>query len=242
VAWFEILAMKTGLRPPDAGLIRSLYARDVAAAEKLESREQLAAAERRFREIEATYEGLHDTSAAATAVERLGTSTELRRQNKNLKRWDAWERDFLEQMNRQFYELRHAEIPPPVAKLARGFRINEIVRRSAEPGLEGVTARRAVNALATGLDFYLARDFTAAGQYDRLALCYELGLMIQRDNPTLWYNLACALTLLGREDAAMDALEQALVRGFDHEELLATDPDLAPLRDRDDFRALIAAR
>ncbi len=142
-------------------------------------------------------------------------------------------------MNRQFYELRNAEIAPPAARLARGLRIDELKRRALEPGFEGVTARRALNALSTGLNFYLARDLTAAGQYDRLAVCLEFGLRVREDNAAGWYNLACARALLGREDAAMEALEQALELGFEQHELLATDPDLDTLRDRDDFKILL---
>ena len=38
----------------------------------------------------------------------------------------------------------------------------------------------------------------------------------------------------------MEALEEALDLGFDRFDLLATDPDLDPLRDRDDFRAAVS--
>jgi len=242
VAWFELLAMKSDQKTRDQKVVASQYANDLALAQALEAEGQLIAAARRYREMISTYVGLHDTAAVREAAERLEKSPELRRQARDFKRWRAWERDYLEEMNRHFYELRHAEITPPMPELARGFRIKELVQRSAEPGLEGVTARRALNALSTGLDFYLPRDFTAAGQYDRLAVCYELGLMVREDNAVAWYNLACARALLGREDAAVEALRQALANGFDRVELLAADPDLDSLRERDDFMALLNRR
>ncbi len=138
--------------------------------------------------------------------------------------------------------MRYAEIAPPAARVARDLRIDELKRRALEPGFEGTTAQRALNALSSGLNFYLARDLTAAGQYDRLAVCLELGLQLREDNVVGWYNLACARARLGREDAAVAALERALDLGFDRDELLATDPDLDPLRDREDFKALLAGR
>ena len=109
-------------------------------------------------------------------------------------------------------------------------------------GYEGVAAQRALNALSSALNFYLPRAFTTARQYDRLAACLELGLRIQADNPVGWYNLACARALLGREEAAMEALQRAIGLGFDNLELMATDADLDPLRDRDDFRTLLATQ
>ena len=63
----------------------------------------------------------------------------------------------------------------------------------------------------------------AAGTYDRLAVSLELGLEVDPDNAVAWYNLACARARLGREAAAMEALQSALELGFDNDELLATD-------------------
>lgn len=242
VGWFELLAMTEGLRPIDRELVASLFALDLASARSAETEGQLIAAARRYREMISTYEGLHDTAAAKRAADRLQKSAEHKRQAKDLKRWNAWEHQYLEDMNRQFYLLRNSEIAPPAARLARDMRIDELKRRAREPGFEGVTARRSINALSTGLNFYLARDFTAAGQYDRLAVCLELGVQVREDNPVGWYNLACARARLGREDAAMAALEQALELGFARDDLLAEDPDIDSLRDRDDFKALFAGR
>jgi predicted esterase len=241
VAWFELLAMTGNLRPADEELVASLWAHDLATARSFESEGQLIAADRWYREMTSTYEGLTDTSPARAAAYRLEGSPELKRQTRELKRWNAFESDYFETMNRQLYVLRNAEIVPP-ARLARDLRIDELNRRAVEPGVEGLTAQRALNALSSGLNFYLARDFTAAGQYDRLVTCLELGLQVQKDNAVAWYNLACARARLGREEAALAALEQALALGFDRDDLLATDPDLDTLRDRDDFKALLADR
>jgi len=242
VAWFELLAMKNGLRPVDPEIPAALYRDDLAAAAALEGEDDLVAAARYYREMVAVYDGLHDTTTCREALARLEKNPDLRRQTKDHKRWNAWEADYLRQKNRDLYELRHAEIPPPVAQLARSFRIDELKQRALEPGYEGLAAQRALNSLATGLTFYLPRDFTAAGQYDRLAVSLELGMRVRGDNPVGWYNLACARARLGREEAAVEALQRALELGFDNDELLATDADLDPLRDRKDFRALMAAR
>lgn len=64
-------------------------------------------------------------------------------------------------------------------------------------------------------------------------LCAPVGEMVE--------GIACARARLGHEDSAMEALEEALDLGFDRFfDLLATDPDLDPLRDRDDFRAAVS--
>jgi len=56
----------------------------------------------------------------------------------------------------------------------------------------------------------------------------------------LWnYNLACAQALQGNANAALAALEQAVEQGFADAEHARLDPDLAALRDSDDFKTLL---
>jgi predicted esterase len=241
VEWFELLAMRSGLRDRDPALVETLYEADLADAEGLASDGRLIEAARRLNEIGRTYTGLRDTTDARTAAWKIEGSPEYRQQRKKMRKWDAFEREYLEEMNRQFAELRNAEIVPPVAQMARRFRIEELQRRALEPGIEGVTARRALNSLVTGLGYYLPRDFMAAEQYDRLAASLELALRVNRENPVSWYNLACARARLDRGEPAVEALEMALDLGFNNSELLATDTDLDSLRERDDFKTLMAS-
>jgi len=242
VEWFELVAMQRGLRQPDPKLVESAYAAELKTAQTLESEGWLLEALRRFREMDRTYGGLRDTSDLQRTAEEIERDPEYKRQRKELKRWLAFERRYLEEMGRQFAELRTAEITPPVSQMARGFRIEELEQRALQPGVEGVTARRALNSLTTGLSFYLPRDFMAAGQYDRLAASLELALQVRDDNSVWWYNLACARARLGHEESAMEALGQALDLGLGRTDLLATDPDLDTLRDRGDFKTLLAGQ
>jgi len=57
--------------------------------------------------------------------------------------------------------------------------------------------------------------------------------------PTVHYNLACALSLGGRTEDALDALARAVRLGFVDHEHIKTDPDLAPLRKTDRYRELV---
>lgn len=87
--------------------------------------------------------------------------------------------------------------------------------------------------------YSLGNAYTRVGRY-------EEGLRIDRqlaeifpENPTVHYNLACSLALLGRNDSALETLHYALEIGFDDERLLATDPDLKSLRLDPRFQELV---
>jgi hypothetical protein len=90
------------------------------------------------------------------------------------------------------------------------------------------------------LSFYYPRDDLVQRRYAHVARSYELANLIRDDNPIVWYNLACVRAQIGQKSSAIEALENALKHGFNRYELLRTDTDLDPLRDRSDFKALMA--
>jgi tetratricopeptide (TPR) repeat protein len=68
-------------------------------------------------------------------------------------------------------------------------------------------------------------------------------------NPIDWYNFACVNSLASDKlpdkkqdhaDRAMELLEHAVKAGFSEAAHMATDPDLGPLRDREDFKKLLS--
>jgi hypothetical protein len=61
-----------------------------------------------------------------------------------------------------------------------------------------------------------------------------------QSSPELLYDLSCVLALQGRSDDAMTALQAAYRAGWWNALLTERDPDLKALRERDDFKALIA--
>ena len=74
---------------------------------------------------------------------------------------------------------------------------------------------------------------------------YEEGLGVDRRlvrvypvNPTVHYNLACSLAILGHKDQALDALEKAVDLGYRDAAFMRKDADLANVREDDRFRRL----
>ncbi len=75
---------------------------------------------------------------------------------------------------------------------------------------------------------------------------YEKGLEVDRklcalkpDDPTMWYNLSCSLSLLNRTDEALDAMKKSLSLGYSDIEYLLSDSDLINLRKDPSFKELI---
>jgi hypothetical protein len=65
-------------------------------------------------------------------------------------------------------------------------------------------------------------------------------LTTSHKSPDLLYDLACVLALQGKPDAALAALQAAYDTGWWNGYMAATDSDLTSLRERADFKALVA--
>jgi len=97
----------------------------------------------------------------------------------------------------------------------------------------------------------LARALRARGQADEAAGAIRERIKLWPDNPGELYDAACEFALcvsIAREtgakkkyaDEAIAALRTAVAAGWSNAAHTSRDPDLAPLRDRPDYRALLA--
>ena len=79
-------------------------------------------------------------------------------------------------------------------------------------------------------------------QWDKALADYERAVETSRDLPhlpTMCFAKATALAQLNRPDEAMAELKKATALGFRETNALRRDEGLAPIRERDDFQALL---
>jgi len=241
VEWMELIAMREGTRVRDQELVDRLWSADLERAQTVAADSNDLVAARRFREMERTYSGLHDSSEAKVSADRIEAGDNYRTQLKKNRRAMDYEARCLERRNTELTLLRNSDVPSPTAQLAGNLHIRDLRRIAGKQGDEGLAAQRCLNSLYSALSFYLPLDELPKQRYAQVAASYELSLMIRDDNAVVWYNLACVRSLLGQKSAAVEALAKSLEHGFNRYELLETDTDLDPLRKRDDFKALMAS-
>ena len=79
----------------------------------------------------------------------------------------------------------------------------------------------------------------ALKEYEAAIASYDRAIAIQPDKHEAWYNRACAHSLLGQAEPAIENLRQAMVlcdRRYRH--LAKTDSDFDAIRVQDGFREL----
>lgn len=131
---------------------------------------------------------------------------------------------------------QHGEEPEWTSSPAWGARVEQL-------GLEFLAAFFAVDVqrhpdhLASLVE--LGHVYTQLGRYQEgLEIDQRLAEALP-DDPTVHYNLACSLALLGRGQEALAALEWALGCGYEDVEFLLGDDDLASIREEPRFQALV---
>ncbi len=81
--------------------------------------------------------------------------------------------------------------------------------------------------------------YTRVGRYeDGLKLDQEL-TVLEPDDMTIWYNLACSLAVLNRREPALQALRRAITLGYSDHEWMSRDRDLDSLRNDREFKTLL---
>jgi adenylate cyclase len=63
--------------------------------------------------------------------------------------------------------------------------------------------------------------------------------VIDPDNPSVNYNVACVFAQLNEVDRGIDSLEQSITTGMAQKEWMENDPDLNPLRQHPRFQVLL---
>ena len=84
-----------------------------------------------------------------------------------------------------------------------------------------------------------AFPFFASKEYDKAIEVLEAAHAEFPDDTTVLYNLACAESMSGRTDEALDHLRQSVEGGERFRELAKTDTDFDPIRDEPDFAEIV---
>ena len=86
----------------------------------------------------------------------------------------------------------------------------------------------------------LGNAYTRGGFYQEGLEVDKRLLLLKPEDPIVYYNLACSLSLLGDVDKAFKALKRAIVFGYDDYDYILKDSDLENLRNHQSFKGIFA--
>lgn len=144
--------------------------------------------------------------------------------------------------------LRAAEVSPtdylPQVYLAQAY--SEMGRKDDEKkarlrALELIGRTLGVNPDDARARYMGAASFAALGEKAKATEWANLALRSSEDEPMIFYNAACTFAVLEEHDRAIDLLERAVQLGWGDRAWMANDSDLASLRGKPRFQALLTS-
>lgn len=243
VRWLEILAMRDGRAPRDAARIEDTLKAELAAAEDLAARGDALAAGRKLTELGETFAGLGARESLDRSALRAGellSSAAAKSSVKEEKAAEKYEAQAFRRIGEAAGVLRTSETPVAVGEIRHLLGVDDALHRREAGGIAGAAANRVLAAIQVHIGYYLTQDLFAASDYRRALPGLALVAAIFPENSFMLYNLACAQARSGLPEAALGSLAAALAHGLQQPLQIATDADLASLRDRPEFANLVA--
>lgn len=240
LVFHELLAARGGTSALPAEKVAALRSEQVAAARALAESGPPLAAVRRLRETAGLIADGAEAAALRARADTLESSPAAKAAAKEERAAEALEERSGSRLLAVQRLLREETPPPPAPRLVRELGIDDLRKKATGDGATAAAARRALAAVRVQLGFYDARALFAAKEWRRAVPALETASAAAPDDPALRYDLACALARSGSPDAALAALVEALDRGLPQPLQMETDADLASLRGRPGFDALVA--
>ena len=227
--WFEIEAMRAGLRPEDGALVQAALAARVAGVATLAPPEAYA----EYKSLAADFAGFAPVDEFRKKAEAIGKGRDF----------NQWERSEQEQ------DKRERQTVGMLTDLAEREAAGELVgvvaqwKKKSEAPRDSPDRRVARRALG-GASIYGAetgRALLDSGEYRRAAALFELAATIRPDRAEFHFSLARARAFLGDKKKAVAALKQAVDHGFQDAARVQADRAFASFLRDPGFQAILAS-
>ncbi|MGN2243877.1 TPR end-of-group domain-containing protein [Frateuria sp. GZRR33] len=144
--------------------------------------------------------------------------------------------------------LRAAEVSPtdylPLVYLSQAYSEmgrKDDERKARQRALELIERALLANPDDARARYMGAASFAALGEKAKAIEWANLALQSSEDEPMIFYNAACTFAVLEEHDRAIDLLERAVQLGWGDRAWMANDSDLASLRGKPRFEALLTS-
>jgi tetratricopeptide (TPR) repeat protein len=245
VEWMEINAIKKGLKEKNEPLVADLYKKALDRAKHLEQSKNIFLAVSAYEAGEQLFSGLPDVNEFKNKRLRLKNSKEFKQFQKEEKRRNKKESEFIRIFIRVTVMLKNT-IPSGLPRLETVLRDLKIRYLQKEANKTGKSANKYDAALAqrllTDLRVKVSREGSAylqKGDFHRAAIFFNIAVRAGNEHPNLIYNLACVYSLARNRKKGLDYLRRAVKKGFNDLDLIKKDKDLDFIRNEKEFKEII---
>ena len=240
VEWFEIQAIRRGLRTADPAYLSALYETAISSARTHTGAYALA----EYEQVARDFEDLVDLEEVRVEIERLRRDPAVEQERKALQRGIRNEDTVRARLAGQMRKMEAAA--DDASRRAGDLRIlrRDLARiehdeRSEDRGRADAAKR--LRAFVSSVGYERGIVASQDGDYGRAALSYEIALVAAPESRGLRVLLAGMYARQNRLDRSLETLGEAIELGLTDAERLRNESHLEALRDDPRFVALLAA-
>jgi len=235
--WMELQAMKAGTRPKDAALIEALWKDAQARAGAAEAAGDRWLAWRLWSGAAEDFAGLRDAAGVEEAAAKAAKLKADRAFQREVK-----EREARLRKDKEFLMMApNALSSPDPWSAVSALKIHDL-RKKAKSGRtadERLSAQRVLNTLAVQTTYYLPQKFTESKDWDRVIFFLTIGVEIDPEEPSVYYDRAAAYARKGDRKKAVADLRRAVEKGWKDLPVLEKDEAFDALRQDEAYKEFV---
>jgi len=238
VEWMELQAMKAGKRQRDEKLISELWQQYIASGTALESEHKPYEAYQLFAGLIDSFKGLHETREAEKLAGRLRDNRAVKDALRDERQQISSERD----SEREIYTLIAASTGEE--SFDSGVRLRTVLmelQKSAQADSD-IGPRRVARRVLEGLYVGFIEQgnlLQAQKNYVQAATKFELSAQVLPDRPGAFFYLAQAYALSGNRKQSLQALKNAINKGFSDRAAITDNKAFESLRNEPQYLQII---
>ncbi len=242
--WMELLAMRKGTAPRRPALIDAIWDHQNAVARRDEATDPVATL-RREEGLVRDFAGLRpaaELDAVRAKAEALRAAPATQQAIAEQAAIEKEQQAYLARAQGRLSGILQAIDESSPSAAARELEIGRL-RKEAEKAptqYARQAAQRTLNTLLGQAIFYMPREFANRKDWPRALFLIGIATEIRPDSAGVWYALAAMRARSGDGRGAVSALKRALDNGRVEARWLETDTDFDSVRQRSDFKALLA--
>ena len=239
IEWIEFQAIKSGIRAKDDLLVDRFFARAIEEARENEDSGHTYEAYLQYTALMKDFTGLRNVTAFESKLEQLKQSGDYGKELDQEKEIEGRQRCHEEAFNRFVDDAVNGNDRNSAVHQLHNM-IVDLTKNSNQTTNETdrLIAKRVLTRFRIQLSESVSEDF-AQKQYSRAAIRLELMKQLKPDNFEIYFHIARAYSLEGRKKKSIEALKDAISRGFTDASILQNSRDFELLRNEREFQTII---
>lgn len=241
VEWMELQALKAGKKGKDEVSLEYLFKQGINKATRFVNSGNTYEALQIYEALGEDFSGLVDVAEAEAKAAQIKSDPAFKIKQEQERQSFEEELRLIKDIRENFWKLKE-KIEDPIAreKLIRNFQLDRLLEESknTQNSFRSMMAKRLLQDFSYNI-YEQGEIALKAQDYSTAAVFFELVVISSFGHAEALYKLASVYSLNKEKEKALQALKQAVERGFSNRDQIEKDKSFDPIREKNEFKALL---